>query len=57
MNKKIRNIGAAVLVVLWAVLTGFSWFGKAQEFSNAERRKLKQFPTLTTETLLNGKFM
>ena len=57
MNKKIRNIGAAVLVVLWAVLTGAAWFAPPQETSEAERRKLAQFPVTNAQTLLNGKFM
>jgi len=56
-NQKIRAIGAAVLVALWAVLTAFAWFKPAQEMSDAERRPLAQFPELTTETLLSGDFM
>jgi len=56
-NKKIRAIGALVLVLLWAVLTGFSWFGPAKELSESERRPLEQMPELTLETLLSGKFM
>jgi len=57
MNQKIRNIGAAVLVVLWALLTGAAWFAPPQEMSEAERRKLAQFPVTNAESLLNGKFM
>lgn len=57
MNKKIRAIGAAILVALWAVLTGFVWFGPRQEISDAERRPLAQMPEISVETLLNGKFM
>lgn len=57
MNKKIRAIGAAVLVAIWAVLTGFAWFAPAKDISEAERRPLAQWPGLSTETLLNGKFM
>lgn len=57
MNKKIRAIGAIVLVVLWAVLTGFAWFSPARDISEAERRPLEQFPELTVDTLLSGKFM
>lgn len=56
MNKKIRAIGAAIVVLLWAVLTGLSWFGPRQEFSVAERRPLKKMPAITGESLLNGKF-
>jgi hypothetical protein len=57
MNKKIRAIGAAILVVVWVALTGFAWFSPAKDISAAERRPLDQFPELSVETLLNGKFM
>ena len=57
MNQKIRAIGAAVLVVIWAALTGFAWFGPAKDISEAERRPLEQWPGISVETLLNGKFM
>lgn len=57
MNKKIRAIGALVLVILWAGLTAFAWFAPPAEISEAERRPLAQFPNTTVETLLNGKFM
>ena len=57
MTNKIRAIGAAVLVVLWAALTGFAWFGPAREISEAERRKLDQMPELTIDSLWEGKFM
>lgn len=56
MNKKIRAIGAAMVVLLWVVLAGLSWFGPRQEFSVAERRPLRKMPPITGETLLNGKF-
>ena len=57
MNKKIRTIGVIAIVALWAVLTGFSWFGPRTEISEAERRPLAQMPEIKAETLLNGKFM
>ena len=57
MNKKIRTFGVAVIVVIWAVLAAFSWFGPRQEISEAERRPLAQMPEVTAETLLSGKFM
>ena len=56
-NKKIRAIGAIFLVALWAVLTGFAWFGPAQEASEAERRPLKQMPQVTVDAILDGSFM
>lgn len=57
MNQKIRAIGAAVLAVIWLGLTGFAWFGPAQAESEAERRPLKQWPGISVESLLDGKFM
>ena len=57
MTKKIRAIGAAVLTALWLTLTLLAWFSPAKENSAAERRPLKQLPTLNAETILNGDFM
>lgn len=57
MTKKIRAIGALLLVVLWAVLTCLAWFSPAKDISDAERRPLAQFPAFTGDTLLSGKFM
>ena len=56
-HKKIRAVGAAVLVAVWALLTGFSWFGTDQAISEAERRQLAQVPTLSADTLLDGSYM
>ena len=56
-NKKIRAVGAGVLVALWVVLTAFTWFGPAKDISEAERRPLAQMPEFTVESLLDGKFM
>ena len=56
-NKKIRAIGAAVLVVLWLGLTVFAWVKPADEMSLSERRKLDQFPELSMQTILDGDFM
>ena len=57
MNNKIRSFGVIAIVALWALLTALSWFGPKQEISEAERRPLAQLPEITTDTLLNGKFM
>ena len=57
MNKKIRGIGALVLVALWGALAVLAWVLPPKEISEAERRPLKQFPALSTQTVLNGKFM
>ena len=55
--KKIRIFGAALLAVLWLSLAVFAWVKPAGDISEAERRPLEQFPALTGQTLLNGKFM
>lgn len=57
MNKKIRAIGAAILVALWLGLTCFAWFAPAKDISDAERRPLAQMPQITLDSLLNVKFM
>jgi len=57
MTKNIRAIGAVVLVVIWAVLTGFAWFSPSKDFSDAERRPLDQFPELSGQSISEGKFM
>ena len=56
-HKKIRIIGAGAVIFLWALITAFAWFGPAQEMSEAERRKLAQFPQLSVETVLDRSFM
>ena len=55
--KRIRLVGLSALVLLWAALTAAAWFGPAKDFSDTERRKLAQFPKLTVQTVLDGKFM
>ena len=57
MDKKIRAVGAVLLVIVWVVLTGFAWFGPSKEVSEAERRPLAQMPQLGVDALLNGSFM
>jgi len=55
--KKVRFFGLTALALLWTALTCAAWFGPAEDFSDTERRKLSQFPKLTVQTLLDGKFM
>ena len=57
MNKKIRITGAAAVALIWLALCLGAWLLPPREMSDAERRKLAQFPELTAETLLDGKFM
>lgn len=55
--KNAKIIGLAAVVTLWAALSLTAWFKPAGEISESERRKLAQFPKLTTQTVLDGKFM
>ena len=47
---------ALVIVLLWAVLTAFCWFGPAKEISDSDRRPLAQMPSVTLDSLMSGKF-
>ena len=55
MNKKNFVTVASVTVF---VLGFFLWniFGKTPDYSNAERRTLAKFPSVTLENVLSGKF-
>lgn len=55
--KKIRIFGAALVAAIWLGISVFAWVKPAQDISEAERRPLQQFPELTVQTLLDGKFM
>ena len=55
--KKVRMFGLCALVLIWAALAAAAWFGPAKETSESERRKLAQFPELSLQTVLDGKFM
>lgn len=57
MDKKIRTVGAALLAAIWLVLVVACWLKPAKDVSVAERRPLAQFPGISADTLLNGKFM
>lgn len=45
------------LLILWGALALGCWFLPARDMSEAERRPLAQMPQISTDTLLNGKFM
>jgi len=57
MNQKLRITGAALAAALWLGLSVFAWVKSADDSSDAERRKLAQFPKLSVQTVLNGNFM
>lgn len=56
--KNRKNIAVLLVIgVFWMITTLFVWFTPSQEVSLEERRKLKDFPKLTTQSLLSGSFM
>lgn len=54
-NKNI--ILSLVMVVFFGVMSILAWFKPADSFSDAERRKLAQFPDLSLKTVMSGRFM
>lgn len=53
----LHTICMSIVVLLWAGLTAFAWFGPEKAISEAERRPLAQIPEITMEELLDGSFM
>ena len=45
------------VLLIWAALTLFAWFGPVKEISEAERRPLEQMPAVTADALLSGRYM
>ena len=54
---KMKNYYVIPVIILWAVLTAFAWFGPRQEISDSERRPLAQMPEISLKTVLDGSFM
>ena len=52
-----KKVRAIPVIVIWAVLTVFAWFGGAEEMSVSERRPLAQMPEFSLNTVISGKFM
>lgn len=57
MEKKKNICLIAVMAAFLLVMSAFCWFHGENEYSLSERRYLKQFPLLTWDTVMNGKFM
>lgn len=61
MWKKSLKIGKTLypcfFIILWSIVCIIAWLNPAQEISDAERRKLAQFPTLSVKTVLSREFM
>ena len=52
-----KRTGIFAVIALWITLTAFAWFAPSKDVSQSERRPLKQFPEISTESLLKGNFM
>ena len=56
-QKKWNTIGMAAVAALWLLLAAWAWLAPAKAHSAAERRPLAQFPDISGQQLLSGKFM
>ena len=54
--KKIRTVGIAALILLWAALALNLWFGSKADYTYSERRSLAQMPKLSASSVFSGKF-
>lgn len=57
MMKSKNKLYVGIVGVVFAILVLMVWLTPDTERSTSERRKLKQMPLLTWETVFNGKFM
>lgn len=57
MKKKLSSFTFLLVAAVWLLLTLLAWFGTKEEISLSERRPLSQSPSVSADTLLNGKFM
>ena len=57
MKKYLRYATLFVVAALWLALVVAAWLKPAGDISDAERRKLAQFPKISASTVLDGAFM
>ena len=57
MEKKRNKIYVFIVAMLFFGITAVTWLKPSDDFSVTDRRQLKQFPVLSAEAILNGKFM
>ena len=55
--KRGRIVGLAAVAAVWLALSAAAWVSPAKDISEAERRKLAQFPALTAQSVGSGRFM
>ena len=53
----IRTVGYILTISIWFGLVAAAWLKPSQEISEAERRKLAQFPELSVTSIVTGGFM
>lgn len=56
-NKKPAIVICGTVILLFAILSTFCFFGQKATYSDSERRPLTDFPDLSAKTLLSGTFM
>ena len=59
-NNPVKRRNYVLVISMTVILTAlslFCWFKKEDNFSESERRVLEKFPKLSSETIMNGKFM
>lgn len=56
-KKKQRIFGCVLVLALWLLLAAGLWLGPRQDISQWERRKLEQLPSLSAQSVLDGRFM
>lgn len=52
-----KKIKLMAIVAVWLALVLCAWLRPADDISEAERRKLSQFPNVSVESVLSGRFM
>lgn len=58
MSREMKNkVVSITMILLFLGISLLCWLKPDDEFSDSERRKLEQFPKISFEALLSGKFM
>ncbi len=57
MSKNASKIISLITIIFFLGVSVFCWFKPSSDFSYSERRKLSQFPSVSFQSILSGKFM